>query len=78
VRVTGVPAEFIANGAFVGLYALGAAPGAFSFAIEISEANEDLFIDLPTAPGTYEIRAHAGKDPASGVVAGVSIEVTAR
>ncbi|MDR0621398.1 MAG: hypothetical protein LBJ61_05940 [Deltaproteobacteria bacterium] len=76
VRVSGVPTNLIASGAFVGVFPKGAKTDAFTFAIAISEPEEELFLDLPRAAGQYEIRAHSGNDPITdaGLVAVFPIE----
>ncbi|MDR2301667.1 MAG: hypothetical protein LBF38_06475 [Deltaproteobacteria bacterium] len=77
IEVSGVSADLIGKGAFVGVFPQGAGNEGFIFSIAITQPNEELFVDLPFAPGPYEIRAYAGKKPIvdSALVAVVPIDV---
>jgi hypothetical protein len=77
IEVSGVSEALIKNGAFVGVFPVGARNEAFNFAISISDHNEKLFVDLPYRSGQYEIRAYAGNKPITdnGLVVAIPIEV---
>jgi hypothetical protein len=77
VEVSEVSESFIERGAFVGVFPKGAKADQFTFTINISEPNEELFLDLPLTKGLYEIRAHASNNPITneGLVEVFQIEI---